>query len=505
MQDITVTFQNTLTYTKTLGLHNLTVLLGQEAYRDKFDNVSATITGFPFAGAEELVAGSVPGTPNSYYSQKRLESYFTRGNYSYNNRYFLEASFRRDGSSVFGAENRFGNFYAVGGAWRLSQEEFLKNITWVNELKLRASYGTSGNDRIGRYDAQGLYGLGYNYEGQSGISYTNLANPQLRWEQNNQFDAGLEFSVLKSRLSGEISVYDRKADGLLYQKPLSFTTGFQTVTTNLASVRNRGIDVLLNGVPVQTTNFRWNVSFNMGASRNKILKLAGNDLVNGTKRLKVGSDIYQFYLRQYAGVDQSNGKPLWYIDEVGTDGTPTGNRITTDNYSAATRYDSGSALPKFTGGLTNTFRYKDFDFTAFVFFSQGGKIYDDLLSTISHAGRNNGTQLSTVVFQSWTPTNTNTNVPRFIPANTDLGNSTSNRFLYDGSYIRVKTLSLGYNLNTRWAEKVKLANARIFISAENAFTLSKHHGMDPEVALSGVPNGDIPNVKTFSLGLNVGF
>ena len=505
VQDITVTFQNTLTYNKALGLHNLTVLLGQEAYRTRYDNLSSEITGFPFAGSEEQVAGSVLSSVNSYYTQKRLESYFTRANYSYNNRYFLEASFRRDGSSVFGTDNRFGNFYAVGGAWRLSQEDFLREVSWLNELKLRASYGTSGNDRIGRYDAQGLYALGSNYEGQSGISYSNLANPELKWEQNNQFDVGLEFSLLNSRLSGEFSYYNRKADGLLYKKPLSYTTGFESVTTNLASVKNQGVDLLLNGVPVQNDNFSWNISFNIGASKNKILKLAGNDVVDGTKRLKVGSDIYQFYIRQYAGVDQTNGKPLWYIDEVGTDGVATGNRITTANYSTATRYDSGSALPKFTGGFTNTFKYKDFDFTALLFFSQGGKIYDDVLSTISHSGRNNGTQLSTVVFQAWSPTNTNTNVPRFMPTNTDLGNSTSDRFLYDGSYLRVKTLSLGYNLNRNWAEKVKLSNARIFISAENAFTLSKHHGMDPEVALSGVPNGDIPNVKTFSLGLNVGF
>ncbi|MBC7417824.1 MAG: TonB-dependent receptor [Pedobacter sp.] len=505
VQDITVTFQNTLTYNKTFGLHALTVLLGQEAYRTKYDNVFAEVTGFPFAGAEELVAGSIPGAPSSYYTQKRLESYFSRANYSYNNKYFFEGSFRRDGSSVFGANNRYGNFYAVGGAWRLSQEDFVKNIAWINELKLRASYGTSGNDQIGRYDAQGLYALGNNYEGSSAISYSNLANPALKWEQNNQFDVGLEFSVLKNRISGEVSFYNRKADGLLYKKPLSFTTGFQDVTTNLASVKNTGVDVLLNGTPVETSNFRWDVSFNAGTSKNKILKLAGNDVVTGSKRLKVGSDIYQFYLREYAGVDQATGKPIWFIDELGADGKPTGKRITTDNYSAATRYDSGSALPKFTGGLTNTFKYKDFDFTAFLFFSSGGKIYDDLLSTISHAGRTNGTQFSTSVFDSWTPTNTNTNVPRFLPSNPDQGNSQSTRFLYDGSYIRMKNLTLGYNLNKNWAEKVKLANARIFVSAENAFTLSKHHGMDPEVSLSGVPNGDIPNVKTFSLGLNVGF
>lgn len=505
VQDIRVTFTNTLNYQKAFGLNDLTLLVGQEAFRDKYDNLTAGITGFPFGGVPELVAGSSPETPTSFITQKRLSSYFTRASYSYNNRYFVQGSFRRDGSSVFGADKRYGNFYSGGVAWRISQENFMKSLTWVNELKLRASYGTSGNDNIGRYDAQGQYGLGNNYQGQSGITYTNLANSNLRWEENTQTDLGLEFSLLKRRLGGEISYYNRKAEGLLYDQPLSFTTGFATVITNLASMKNTGVDVLLTGTPVLTKNFNWDVSFNITTSKNEILKLAGNESINGSKRLKVGSDIYQFYIREYAGVNVADGKPLWSIDELGTDGKPTGVKLTTNSYNAATRYDSGSALPDFTGGFSNTFRYKRFDLNAFVFFSHGGKIYDDRLASLNHAGRTNGTQLSTSVFNSWTPTNTSTDIPRFIPSNTDLGNSQSTRFLFDGSYLRAKSIALGYSLKPEWAKKVNISTARIFINAENAFTIAKHKGMDPEVALNGLTSNDVPNVKTISLGLNIGF
>ncbi|MBC7759210.1 MAG: TonB-dependent receptor [Phormidesmis sp. FL-bin-119] len=505
VQDITVTFSNTLTYARQFGDHDLTLLVGQEAYRTKYDNITASTTGFPFNGVPELVAGSVPGAPNSFITQKRLSSYFTRASYSFNNKYFLQGSFRRDGSSVFGSENRFGNFYSGGVAWRIGEENFLQDVKWLDELKLRASYGIVGNDRIGRYDAQGLYGLGNNYQGQSGITYTNLANRALRWEENASTDIGVEFSLFSGRLGGEVSYYNKAAKGLLYNQPLSYTTGFASVTTNLASMDNKGFDILLTGIPLKNTDFTWNTSFNITTVKNKIKKLAGNEVITGTKRLRVGSDLYQFYLRDYAGVDPADGAPLWYIDQLGSDGKPNGTRVTTRNYNLGTRYDNGSSLPDFTGGLTNTLRYKRFDFTAFLFYSYGGKIYDNLLQTLSHSGRNNGTQLTPGVYSAWSKAGDITNTPRFRPTNTDLGDSQSTRFLYDGSYIRVKNLTLGYDLKSDWARKVKLANARLYLSGENMFTFAKHKGMDPETEITGLANFDVPNIKTFSLGLNVGF
>ena len=504
-EDVTVTFQNTLTYNKTFNQHNFDVLLGQEAYRSKRDFNYSQVTGFPFPGTNEQIAASTPSTVQSYYTQQRFASYFSRLQYNYAGKYYLSGSLRRDGSSVFGNDNKYGTFYSVGGGWRIGRENFLKDVNWIDELKLRASYGTSGNDRIDRYAAQGLYGLGKNYEGQSGINYVQLENVNLKWEQNSTLDIGVEFAFLKGKISGEASYYKRGSKGLLFDQPLTRLTGFDNLTTNLASMDNYGVEILLNGNPVKTKDFDWNISFNITSNRNKINAMTQNEVIDGTKRWKVGADRYQWYLRDYAGVDPADGRPMWYTDEI-VNGQATGNRITTKNWSTATRYDGlGSSLPKFTGGFNNTFRYREFDLSVFTYFSTGAKIYDTLYGNLMHSGGSVGKQLSIDNFNSWQKPGDITDVPRFVINNTDLGNNQSSRFLYDGSFMRVKNITLGYSLKKNWLETVHLSNVRVYLMAENPFTWAKHKGMDPESALTGLTDNDIPNVKTFTLGLNVGF
>lgn len=507
VQALTLTITNTINYSHRFGQHNLEVLVGQESYKDHYDNNYTGITGYPFEGVPELDNASTPVTASSYYTDKRLSSLFSRVNYSFDDKYYVSGSLRNDGSSIFGENHKYGTFYSVGGAWRLSQENFLKDVNWLSELKLRASYGTSGNDnfvnstdgRLSRYPSLGLYGLGNNYEGLPGMTYAQLANPDLKWESNKQLDLGVEFSMFKGRINGEVSYYNRKADGLLYNQPLSFTTGFPSTQTNLASMSNKGFDISLNGEAIRNENFSWNINANVTTTKNKINSITGGTVINGTKILRNGGDIYQFYLREYAGVDAADGRPMWYID--GTDGVKT----TTKTYSAATRYESGSSLPKFTGGLTNSFAYKQFDLSVFLFFSYGGKIYDSLYAALMHGGNTSGQSLSVDVADSWQNPGDVTSTPRFLPRNTDLGNSQSTRFLYDGSYIRVKSISVGYNLNRDWAKTVGLSTARLFVSSENAFTIAKHKGMDPETAITGLNDNDVPNVKSISLGLKLGF
>lgn len=504
-EDVTVTFQNTLTYNKTFDQHNFDVLLGQEAYRSKRDFNYSQVTGFPFPGTSEQIAASTPSAVQSYYTQQRFASYFSRLQYNYAGKYYLSGSLRRDGSSVFGNDNKYGTFYSVGGGWRIGRENFLKDVNWIDELKLRASYGTSGNDRIDRYASQGLYGLGKNYEGQSGINYVQLENKNLKWEQNTTLDIGVEFALFKGKISGEASYYRRGSNGLLFDQPLTRLTGFDNLTTNLASMDNYGIEVLLNGNPVKTKDFDWNISFNITSNKNKINSMTQNEVIDGTKRWKVGEDRYQWYLRDYAGVDPADGRPMWYTDEI-VNGQATGNRITTKNWSTATRYDGlGSSLPKFTGGFNNTFRYKEFDLSVLTYFSTGAKIYDTLYGNLMHSGGSVGKQLSIDNYNSWQKPGDITDVPRFVINNTDLGNNQSTRFLYDGSYMRVKNITLGYSLKKNWLEAIHLSNVRLYLMAENPFTFAKHKGMDPESALTGLTDNDIPNVKTFTLGLNVGF
>lgn len=504
-EDVTVTFQNTLTYNKTFDQHNFDVLLGQEAYRSKRDFNYSQVTGFPFPGTSEQIAASTPSAVQSYYTQQRFASYFSRLQYNYAGKYYLSGSLRRDGSSVFGNDNKYGTFYSVGGGWRIGRENFLKDVNWIDELKLRASYGTSGNDRIDRYASQGLYGLGKNYEGQSGINYVQLENKNLKWEQNTTLDIGVEFALFKGKISGEASYYRRGSNGLLFDQPLTRLTGFDNLTTNLASMDNYGIEVLLNGNPVKTKDFDWNISFNITSNKNKINSMTQNEVIDGTKRWKVGEDRYQWYLRDYAGVDPADGRPMWYTDEI-VNGQATGNRITTKNWSTATRYDGlGSSLPKFTGGFNNTFRYKEFDLSVLTYFSTGAKIYDTLYGNLMHSGGSVGKQLSIDNYNSWQKPGDITDVPRFVINNTDLGNNQSTRFLYDGTYMRVKNITLGYSLKKNWLEAIHLSNVRLYLMAENPFTFAKHKGMDPESALTGLTDNDIPNVKTFTLGLNVGF
>ncbi|WP_316785914.1 TonB-dependent receptor [Pedobacter frigiditerrae] len=500
-EDITTTYINTLTYDKSIGSHNFNVLLGQESFKNTYDTFSAERTGFSFAGQTELGNAALPGSgTTSGVTEERFASYFSRLNYDFANKYYLSATFRRDGSSVFGPDKKYGNFYSVGGAWRISQEKFMSNLTFINELKLRASYGTTGNNKIGRYAAQGLYSLTGAYEGQGAAVYSQLENNALQWERNNTKDIGIEFSILNRRINGELGYYKKQSEGLLFAQPLTRMTGFALLNTNLAEINNSGFEFTLGGTPIVTSDFNWNVSVNLTTNNNEIKKLTQAEVGDGQYNLKVGGDRYAWNLREYAGIDQTDGRAMWYMDDA------NGNKITTKTYASAKLYNThGSSLPDFFGGFNNTLTYKEFDFSVFTYFSYGGKVYDALEQTLTHNGITPGQQLSREVLNAWSPTNTSSTIPRFVPVNTDLSNSASTRYLHDGSYIRVKNITLGYKLKSDWATKAKLGSARLFIMAENPFTLAKHKGMDPEQAINGTSNNEIPNIKTLSVGLTVGF
>ena len=500
-ENITATYINTLVYNKSLYKHHFDVLLGQEAYRSKFDLIYAQATGYGFPGTTELISASTPSNAKSYYTEARLASYFMRANYDFDNKYFLSGSFRKDGYSAFGTKTKYGNFGSAGASWRLKEEFFLKDVRFIDDLKLRASYGVTGNSDVGRYAAQGLYKLGNSYEGLAGMIYNQLENNKLSWEKSKTTEVGLEFAVLNRRISGEISYFLKKSDGLLFNKPLSRTTGFRSIMTNLAEMNNTGIEILLNANLVKTRSFNWNTSLNISKIKNKVVASTQDEVVDGTKLIKVGQDRYQWYLSEYAGIDQTDGRPMWYKNDQ------SGNKVTTKSYSEAKQYAGlGSALPKLYGGFNNTLTFKDFDLSVYTYFSLGGKIYDQLYEDLMHNGINPGQQMSKDVLNAWSPTNTGSTIPRFLPgSNTDLSNSLSSRFLFDGSYLRVKNITLGYSLKKTWADKIKLSATRIFVMAENPFTWAKHKGIDPEMKINGLNNNDIPNIKTFSFGLTVGF
>ncbi len=501
-RDMTLTLTNMLSYTKGFGQSNIELLAGQEAVKFRYENVYAHGTTFPFDGIVELASSATPVDAYSNILERRISSLFGRVNYDLGNKYFLTAGIRRDGSSVFGKDEKYGNFWNAGAGWRLGQESFMKDITWINELKLKGSYGTSGNASIGEYANLGLYGLGYNYGGVPGMTYSQLENPNLRWEQNAVMDLGLEAELFK-KIRLEFTYFSRQSKDVLFAQPLSQLTGFTSITTNLASLKNSGIEAMVEATIIDKKDFRWVSSVNITHTKNVIEKMNVDSLLNGNQLWKKGMDRYQWFLREWAGVDPADGAPMWYIDEV-VGGVPTGKKITTKNWNNATRYKNGSALPKLFGGFNNTLTYKSFDLNILTFFSIGGKIYDNALAQQMHGGTSPGSQLATQAFDAWKKPGDVTDVPRFMPNNTDLGASASTRFLFDGSYLRLKNVSLGYNVSPTLLSRFRISNARLFISGENLATWAKHKGMDPEVSIGGTANNEIPIIKTISVGLNIG-
>lgn len=502
-RDIRTNFTNTLTWGKKFGDHNVDVLLGQEAFKSHYENIYAEGTGFPFAGNDNLIGASVPVTASSYWDEKTISSYFSRLNYNFMDKYYFSGSLRRDGSSVFGKDKRWGTFYSLGLTWRVSQEEFIKSITFINDLKLRASYGTSGNDNIARDASLGLFSLGYNYEGLPGLAYTQLANPTLRWEKNKNFDFGVEFRVF-NRLSGEFDYYKRTSSDLLIDQQISYTTGFATVLTNFAEMENSGVELRLTSTNITSGEFKWDTDFNIAMNKNEIKKMPVEFMDQGSKRWRVGTDRYQFFLQKYAGVNSANGAAMWYKDVKDGAGVVIGRELT-QTYSEATKYESGSALPKYIGGITNTFSYKGLEFSFFFYYSLGGNILDYTMQDMMHDGSVSGEQLSTDILNAWKKAGDVTSVPVFIPGNTSNSDQLSTRYLHDASYVRLRNIMLSYTLPQKLVNRVKVRSAKIFVKADNMWTWRAYDGaVDPEMSLAGTSNNDVPNVKTISFGINLG-
>lgn len=509
-RNLGLNIQNTLNYNKKFGEHSVSFLAGHEGAKLNYDLMNAVGTGFPFPDVYELRSSSKAAGADSYQTDYISTGYFSRLTYAYNDKYHLSASVRRDASSVFGLRTKWGTFWSVGAAWRLKQESFLQNLDWLNELKLRTNYGTVGNDKfnstnpeLSRYASLDLYELGFNYNGQGGISYSQLGNPILSWEKNANADFSVEFRLF-GRLNGEVVHYRRNSDGLLFAKPISMVTGFTSINTNLASMTNRGIEVSLSADAVTTKDFNWNVGLNFARNVNKITKLSQPEVISGSKRFRIGGDLYRYFIEEYAGVDPANGDALWYKDQTDANGVTT--KVTTSNYREATRYEQGSAFPKLTGGFNNRFTYKDFDLGFMVYFSLGGKILDNNYQTLTGDGLSPGKQLSRDALNAWKNPGDNTDMPRFIISNSTLSASRSTRYLFDATYARLKTVSLGYSLPKKLMSKTGiLQNARVYVMGENVLTWAKHKGVDPEFDFDGVAGNEIPNVKTFSFGLNVGF
>jgi len=500
---VSYTLNEVLSWNQSFGKHNFFAILGHENYYLQTDNSSATTTGFSFPGQSQLSSGSTLEGNSSVQNNHRIEGVFSSLNYDFDKKYLISASVRKDGNSRFAEAVRWGTFSSVGFGWRMSEEAFMKKVSWVNELKFKASYGSLGNEGIGTYYAyQSIYQAGYpNYTANGYIADTKAPNAELKWETPSGTNVGFDFSLFNRRLQGSIEYFNRGSDGLFFDVPLQASGGVFNITKNIANMKNWGWELQLGYNAIQKKNFDWRVDVNLTTYKNEITSIPF-PVISGTKRLAAGRSIYDFYIREYAGVDAATGDALYYKDVLDNTGKSTGVRTITNQYSAATQYYvGGSALPKFSGGLTNTFRFKNYELSFLLTFAYGGKFYDGNYAGLMHLG-DYGTAWHKDILNRWQKPGDVTDVPRVQNA---LANQTgvSSRYLFDASYINIKNITLSYNLPKATANKMHVNGLSIFGNIDNAVLFTAKKGMDPQRNFSGTSDATFPPVRTVTFGLNV--
>ncbi|WP_102408277.1 SusC/RagA family TonB-linked outer membrane protein [Parabacteroides bouchesdurhonensis] len=498
----TLSITNTINFTRSFNeLHNINVLLGQEAQKISFRNIYAAASGYPSDAVFELDNASTPTGAGSMSKASTLASFFFNGEYNYNNKYYGSASFRYDGSSRFGANNKWAPFWSVGAKYRISQEDFMENTKgWLTDLTVRGSYGTVGNQDIGYFAAMGLYNYGYSYNSEPGAIPYQIANPDLKWETVGKADIGIS-GVLFERFSFELDYYNQRTKDMIFDVPLSYTTGFASILKNIGTMENQGFEFLINASIINNKDFSWSVNLTGTANRNKIIKLATDKPIEGTTTIrKVGEAYYTFYMPEYAGVDPETGDPLWYKGKEGNE--------TTSNINEAGQRIVGSADPKFYGGFGMNFRYKGFDFSFDASYTLGNKVYNSGFAYDMQVGHYFLGPVSNYVYENrWQKPGDVTDVPKFIAGSTSNANAYSSRFLMNGSYLRMKSVVLGYTLPQSILKPLTIDNLRVFVSADNLFTITAkdYIGFDPQTRANGSQSWAYPVPTTVMFGLNLGF
>jgi TonB-linked SusC/RagA family outer membrane protein len=493
--------EQTLTYRKNLGDHSFGILLGNTLQSDVTTRTYAEGRGFPNNAFTQISSASTTSgvqsggtTPN--WTKSTLTSFFSRLDYSYANKYLFDVSFRADGSSRFGLANPWGYFPTVGAAWRIKEENFLKDVAVVSDLKLKASYGFTGNQNgIGDFAARGLWSGNNPYGGSAGTAPQQLANPNLRWERTRQTSLGLNASFFNNRLAIELDAYEKyTTDGLLLvSRPA--TTGFSSYWSNEAEISNRGFELGISTVNIQNSDLTWKTSFNVAQNVNKIEKLA-NPLRYGSRDLilqQQGSPLYSFWVYKQQYVDPQTGNAVY--EDVNQDG-----KITTDD-----RQIYGSIWPKFFGGLTNSLTYKGFDLNFFFVFQYGNKVYNHNRFFGEGGGARDAARVILASnLNRWQKPGDVTDIPRIDGINVNNYRDGGSRWLEDGSFLRLRSLTLGYTVHTK-----KVSALRLYVTGSNLLLVTKYTGLDPESSASSAQNeqgidlGTPPQPRSFQLGVNV--
>jgi TonB-linked SusC/RagA family outer membrane protein len=512
--NIALILSQLLNFNKDFGVHGVDLLVGHESYNQSITDLNGFKQGLSLSGNTELGNFTTINSLGSSLDRYTIESYFSRANYNYNGKYLLSGSIRRDGNSRFASESRFGTFWSVGAGWNIDKEKFL-NVSWINQLKLRSSYGVVGvADGIGFYAYQGLYNYSNNAN-EPGIvqSQTAFLNRKLTWENNEQFDVAVDFSLFKNRVSGSFEFYNRTSRDLLFAVPQPLSSGALTVNQNTATLFNRGIEANLNVDIIRTKSFTWNTNINASTVLNQITKMPATvpEFITGTKKYSVGASIFDYWLRTYYGVDPSDGAAL-YLAANKTSATGrrfianvSGGIDTVTTLVANGKFEyNGSVIPKLYGSVSQSFRYKNFTLSGLVTFQLGGLTYDGLYQALM-GQPNYGGALHKDILKRWQNEGDKTNIPRMDAGRGTDFNATSSRWLIDASYLNIRNINLSYTLPKSFLSKMKLSGGQIFVSAENVAFFSKRKGMNNQQAFSGVTSNAYPPARIISSGFSLNF
>ncbi|KQM65232.1 hypothetical protein ASE74_10215 [Pedobacter sp. Leaf216] len=507
------TFNQILSYNKTIGKHAISVLAGHENYYFKYRIFQADRTNMVARGNTEFANFVTSSSSYGREDNDRIESYLSKVSYSYDDKYFIDGSLRRDGSSRFSADQRWGTFFSAGATWAIKKENFLKEVSWLDDLRLKVSYGQVGNNALldgngnnRYYGDRAFFDLGSNSNTEGGVLLASIATPNLTWEKQNTLNTGVSFAFFGRRLYGELEYYNKQVDDLIFSVPQPLSAAVTSVYRNIGAMYNRGVELQLGGDIIREQNFTWGLITNWSIFKNKITKLPAETptIISGTKKREVGHGIYDYWLRQYAGVDPNDGAALY----IPADGTLPANIRTVNGVQYVTnqsfaKFDySGTAIPDLMGSFVNTFSYKNLSLSFMVNYQVGGKAYDSIYQGLMSTGSYGGA-LHQDILNSWTPANNTSNIPRADFGATANTNATSNRWLIDASYWSLRNVNLSYNLPKAWLNKIKVPSARVFATGENLYLHSKRKGLNPSESFDGLNSNVYPQSRNFSLGINL--
>jgi TonB-linked SusC/RagA family outer membrane protein len=508
------TFNQLLSYDKTFGNHQVSALAGHENYDYDYRGNASDKTNQILVGNTEFDNFVELGSTSGYKDVYHVESYFGKASYNYMQKYYIDGSVRRDGSSRFARDSRWGTFFSAGASWSIIKENFMTKLPWISDLRLKASYGEVGNDNLlltglaiptpSYYNYQAFYDLDYNNGSEPGLLLSSAATPELKWESVNTFNTGLTFGFFNNRLRGEVEYFKRGSSNLLYAVPQPQSNPVASIRKNVGSMYNTGIDLQVAGELLKAKNFSWTMITNWSWLKNKITKMPIETpaVTSGTKRLEVGQDLYAFYLRQWAGVDPLDGAGLFEPNAgVTTDLRTVDGRVLTTNINNARSDYSGSAIPDLYGSVNNLFTYKNFTFSFLITYQIGGKFLDQEYQGLM--GLSYGSAIHADAAKSWTTPGQVTDIPRLDIARTTVFNGTSSRFLMDASYINFKNANLSFELPKSWLQYVEVANARIFVAAENLALISKRKGMNPTESFNGLNDSNYLPSRNISFGIKL--